>query len=149
MTEQLWTLNVRFFNFRLPPEPRHMLTLIKKSKHRSNIVTTPQISLFQKRKELICLKVNTPVLGVAEKQVYFYQGTQIPLNNLYNNEELDIDANGNFNINIDIFKKGRKKERLECLQGKKNSIIKGKGMRLILEPYCVSDYIQKQCNVFA
>ncbi len=59
-------------------------------------------------------KVNTPVLGVIENMsgLFLSGNTNMPNSKIHiNNEKLDIDINGNFNINIDIFKKdGGQKE---------------------------------------
>ena len=59
-------------------------------------------------------KVNTPVLGVIENMsgLFLSGKTNNPSSNIHiNNEKLEIDVNGNFNVNIDIFKKdGGEKE---------------------------------------
>ena len=59
-------------------------------------------------------KVNTPVLGVIENMsgLLLSGSTNEPNSKIQiNNEELEVDVNGNFNVNIDIFKKnGGKKE---------------------------------------
>ena len=63
-------------------------------------------------------KVNTPVLGVIVMSGLQLSGktTNPDSKIIIENEELEIDTDGNFNLNIDIFKKdgGQKEsERLE------------------------------------
>ena len=80
------------------------------------IVTTPQdIALSDVRKGAdMFRKVNTPVLGVIENMSGFQLSgkTSSPDSKiLIENKELEIDNDGNFNLNIDIFKKdGGQKE---------------------------------------
>ena len=102
----------------LPPGTGDIqLTLTQKIKMTGSIiVTTPQdIALSDVRKGAdMFKKVNTPVLGVIENMsgLLLSGSTNNPDSKiLINNEELKIDVDGNFNINIDIFKKdGGQKE---------------------------------------
>ena len=102
----------------LPPGTGDIqLTLTQKIKMTGAIiVTTPQdIALSDVKKGAdMFRKVNTPVLGVIENMsgLILAGNTSNPNSKInINNEELKIDVNGNFNINIDIFKKnGGKKE---------------------------------------
>ena len=106
----------------LPPGTGDIqLTLTQKIKMTGAIiVTTPQdIALSDVRKGAdMFRKVNTPVLGVIENMSGFKLSgkTSTPHSKiLIENQELEIDNDGNFNLNIDIFKKdgGRKEsERL-------------------------------------
>ena len=103
----------------LPPGTGDIqLTLTQKIKMTGAIiVTTPQdIALSDVRKGAdMFKKVNTPVLGVIENMsgLFLSGNTNNPSSKIHiNNEELEIDVNGDFNINIDIFKKdGGQKER--------------------------------------
>ena len=106
----------------LPPGTGDIqLTLTQKIKMTGAIiVTTPQdIALSDVRKGAdMFTKVKTPVLGVIENMSGFKLSgkTSSPQSKiLIENQELEIDNDGNFNLNIDIFKKdgGRKEsERL-------------------------------------
>ena len=106
----------------LPPGTGDIqLTLTQKIKMTGAIiVTTPQdIALSDVRKGAdMFRKVNTPVLGVIENMSGLQLSGKTTNPNskiLIENEELEIDTNGNFNLHIDIFKKdgGRKEsERL-------------------------------------
>ena len=102
----------------LPPGTGDIqLTLTQKIKMTGAIiVTTPQdIALSDVRKGAdMFRKVNTPVLGVIENMSGFQLSgkTSSPDSKiLIENKELVIDNDGNFNLNIDIFKKdGGQKE---------------------------------------
>lgn len=106
----------------LPPGTGDIqLTLTQKIKMTGAIiVTTPQdIALSDVRKGAdMFRKVNTPVLGVIENMSGLQlsgKTTNPDSKILIENKELEIDADGNFNLHIDIFKKdgGRKEsERL-------------------------------------
>ena len=122
MTEQFfmdveWG-NLDFLILDLPPGTGDIqLTLTQKIKMTGSIiVTTPQdIALSDVRKGAdMFRKVNTPVLGVIENMsgLLLSGSTNNPNSKIQiNNEELEIDFDGNFNINIDIFKKnGGQKE---------------------------------------
>mgnify|MGYP001158691747 FL=1 len=122
MTEQFfmdveWG-SLDFLILDLPPGTGDIqLTLTQKIKMTGAIiVTTPQdIALSDVRKGAdMFKKVNTPVLGVVENMsgLLLSGNTNNPTSKIHiNNEELEIDANGDFNINIDIFKKdGGQKE---------------------------------------
>ncbi len=122
MTEQFfmdveWG-DLDFLILDLPPGTGDIqLTLTQKIKMTGAvIVTTPQdIALSDVRKGAdMFRKVNTPVLGVIENMsgLLLSGSTNEPNSKIQiNNEELEVDVNGNFNVNIDIFKKnGGKKE---------------------------------------
>ena len=122
MTEQFfmdveWG-SLDFLILDLPPGTGDIqLTLTQKIKMTGAIiVTTPQdIALSDVRKGAdMFKKVNTPVLGVIENMsgLFLSGNTNNPNSKIHiNNEELEIDVNGDFNINIDIFKKdGGQKE---------------------------------------
>ena len=102
----------------LPPGTGDIqLTLTQKIKMTGAIiVTTPQdIALSDVRKGAdMFKKVNTPVLGVIENMsgLILSGNTNNPNSKIQiNNEELEIDGNGYFTLNIDIFKKnGGQKE---------------------------------------
>tara|TARA_B100001248_G_scaffold181139_1_gene137860 strand:- start:3015 stop:4118 length:1104 start_codon:yes stop_codon:yes gene_type:complete len=96
----------------LPPGTGDIqLTLTQKIKMTGAIiVTTPQdIALSDVRKGAdMFRKVNTPVLGVIENMSGFQLSGKTSNPNskiLIGNQELEIDNDGNFNLNIDIFKK--------------------------------------------
>ena len=122
MTEQFfmdveWG-DLDFLILDLPPGTGDIqLTLTQKIKMTGAIiVTTPQdIALSDVRKGAdMFKKVNTPVLGVIENMsgLILSGNTNNPNSKIQiNNEELEIDENGNFTFNIDIFKKnGGQKE---------------------------------------
>ncbi len=122
MTEQFfmdveWG-SLDFLILDLPPGTGDIqLTLTQKIKMTGSIiVTTPQdIALSDVRKGAdMFRKVNTPVLGVIENMsgLILSGNTNEPNSKIQiNNEELEIDGNGNFTYNIDIFKKnGGEKE---------------------------------------
>ena len=102
----------------LPPGTGDIqLTLTQKIKMTGAIiVTTPQdIALSDVRKGAdMFKKVNTPVLGVIENMsgLILSGNTNNPDSIIQiNNEELEIDGNGYFTLNIDLFKKnGGQKE---------------------------------------
>ena len=102
----------------LPPGTGDIqLTLTQKIKITGAIiVTTPQdIALSDVRKGAdMFKKVNTPVLGVIENMsgLILSGNTTDPNSKIkIENQELEIDKNGNFHLNIDIFKKdGGQKE---------------------------------------
>ena len=106
----------------LPPGTGDIqLTLTQKIKMTGAIiVTTPQdIALSDVRKGAdMFRKVNTPVLGVIENMsgLQLSGKTTSPDSRiLIENKELEIDNDGNFNLYIDIFKKGggvKESERL-------------------------------------
>ena len=122
MTEQFfmdveWG-DLDFLILDLPPGTGDIqLTLTQKIKMTGAIiVTTPQdIALSDVRKGAdMFKKVNTPVLGVIENMsgLVLSGNTNNPNSKIQiNNEELEIDGNGYFTLNIDIFKKnGGQKE---------------------------------------
>ena len=122
MTEQFfmdveWG-DLDFLILDLPPGTGDIqLTLTQKIKMTGAIiVTTPQdIALSDVRKGAdMFKKVNTPVLGVIENMsgLILSGNTNNPNSKIQiNNEELEIDGNGYFTLNIDIFKKnGGQKE---------------------------------------
>ena len=102
----------------LPPGTGDIqLTLTQKMKMTGAIiVTTPQdIALSDVRKGAdMFRKVNTPVLGVIENMSGLLLSGKTNNTNSkieINGEKLEIDNNGNFSLNIDIFKKdGGQKE---------------------------------------
>ena len=122
MTEQFfmdveWG-DLDFLILDLPPGTGDIqLTLTQKIKMTGAIiVTTPQdIALSDVRKGAdMFRKVNTPVLGVIENMsgLFLSGSTNDPNSKIQiDNELLEIDENGNFNVSIDIFKKnGGQKE---------------------------------------
>ena len=115
MTEQfLWMLigDLDILILDLPPGTGDIqLTLTQKIKITGAIiVTTPQdIALSDVRKGAdMFKKVNTPVLGVIENMsgLILSGNTTDPNSKIQiENQELEIDKNGNFHLNIDIFTK--------------------------------------------